>query len=161
MLVITDSGGMQEETTFLDVPCLNSARKHRAPSDHHDGNKSVSRTGSSEATKCRGGNSQPEIGGGTRKYETNRERQPCRIPLGDGHAAERIAEIISATRKFDEELSNVRAPQRPVQAEFGLELRAGVGVDFAVQANFFKSGCSPLHDFSPMSFRASLPRNVP
>jgi UDP-N-acetylglucosamine 2-epimerase (non-hydrolysing) len=40
--------------------------------------------------------------GGTRKYETNRERQPCRIPLWDGHAAERIAEIIvrreSATR---------------------------------------------------------------
>jgi len=28
-----------------------------------------------------------------------------------------------------------------------LQLGAGVGVDFAVQANFFKSGCCPLHDF--------------
>jgi hypothetical protein len=152
---------MQEETTFLDVPCLTVRENIARPVTITMGtNQLVGR----DLQKLR--NVAAEIlsqrsEGGTRKYETNRERQPCRIPLGDGHAAERIAEIISATRKFDEELSNVRAPQRPVQAEFGLELRAGVGVDFAVQANFFKSGCSPLHDFSPMSFRASLPRNVP
>src|SRR5579863_8645746 len=30
-------------------------------------------------------------------------------------------------------------------AELGLQLGAGVGVDFAIQANFFKSGCCPLH----------------
>ena len=30
---------------------------------------------------------------------------------------------------------------------FCLQLGAGVGVDFAVQANFFKSRCCPFHDF--------------
>jgi hypothetical protein len=39
---------------------------------------------------------------------------------------------------------------------FLLQFRAGVGVDFAVQANFFKSRCCPLHDdFSQLSFRES------
>ena len=47
----------------------------------------------------------------------------------------------------DAKLSNVRnfsAVPRPGRGD--LKLRAGVRVDFAVQANFFKSGCGPLHD---------------
>ena len=104
MLVITDSGGMQEETTFLDVPCLTVRENIARPVTITMGtNQLVGR----DLQKLR--NVAAEIlsqrsEGGTRKYETNRERQPCRIPLGDRHAAERIAEIISATRKFDEEL---------------------------------------------------------
>jgi hypothetical protein len=35
------------------------------------------------------------------------------------------------------------------RAKKGLEFRAGVGIDFAIQANFFKSWSCPLHD-SPL-----------
>jgi hypothetical protein len=43
-----------------------------------------------------------------------------------------------------------------------LELGAGVGIDFAVQANFFESGLGPLHDddLQESSKRRSLRRDV-
>jgi hypothetical protein len=46
--------------------------------------------------------------------------------------------------------------------EFGLELGAGVGVDFAVKANFFESGLGPLHDddLQESPKRRSLQRGV-
>jgi hypothetical protein len=45
---------------------------------------------------------------------------------------------------------------------FWLQLGAGVRVDFAVQANFFKSRCCPLHDEFPHSIvrRADRERGV-
>jgi hypothetical protein len=40
---------------------------------------------------------------------------------------------------------------RKKKEDFRLQLGAGVGVDFAVQANFFKSGRCPLHNDLPVS----------
>jgi hypothetical protein len=43
-----------------------------------------------------------------------------------------------------------------------LQLGAGVGVDFAVQTNFFKSGSSPFHDDSLQKVaEAFLPQREP
>ncbi|MGA9977526.1 MAG: UDP-N-acetylglucosamine 2-epimerase (non-hydrolyzing) [Candidatus Sulfotelmatobacter sp.] len=93
-LVITDSGGIQEETTFLHVPCLTVRENTERPVTITMGtNQLVGR----DLQKLRNAASKilrQELEGGTRKYETTRERQPCPIPLWDGHAAERIAEII-------------------------------------------------------------------
>ena len=94
VLVITDSGGIQEETTFLDVPCLTVRENTERPVTITMGtNQLVGR----DLQKLRNVAAEilsQRLEGGTRKYETKRERQPCRIPLWDGHAAERIAEII-------------------------------------------------------------------
>jgi UDP-N-acetylglucosamine 2-epimerase (non-hydrolysing) len=103
-LVITDSGGIQEETTFLDVPCLTVRENTERPVTITMGtNQLVGRdlqklrnaaaeilTAALEGETSRGGTS----GGGARKHETKQKRPPCRIPLWDGHAAERIAEIV-------------------------------------------------------------------
>lgn len=94
-LVITDSGGIQEETTFLNVPCLTVRENTERPVTITMGtNQLVGR----DLQKLRNAAAEilsRELEGGTRNYETNLERQPCRIPLWDGHAAERIADIVS------------------------------------------------------------------
>jgi len=59
----------------------------------------------------------------------------------DGRAAERIAQIIARV---------VTRSERRGEG-FCLQLCAGVRVDFAVQANFFKSWRLPFHDFPQRS----------
>ncbi|MCL4394732.1 MAG: UDP-N-acetylglucosamine 2-epimerase (non-hydrolyzing) [Chloroflexi bacterium] len=86
-LVLTDSGGVQEETTYLGVPCLTLRPNTERPVTISQGtNRLVS--GSREALARAVSQS---LGNGDPKYTTRR------IPeLWDGAAAERIVQIIAA-----------------------------------------------------------------
>lgn len=93
-LVITDSGGIQEETTFLNVPCLTVRENTERPITITMGtNQLVGR----DLQQLRG--AAVEI---LRRKEggTKQERAQCQIPLWDGHAAERIAEIVVRRRSL-------------------------------------------------------------
>jgi UDP-N-acetylglucosamine 2-epimerase (non-hydrolysing) len=86
-MVITDSGGIQEETTYLNVPCLTVRENTERPVTVILGtNQLVGR----DLGKLR--RAATEI--------LNRGSQPAaretgsRIPLWDGHASERIAQLI-------------------------------------------------------------------
>jgi UDP-N-acetylglucosamine 2-epimerase (non-hydrolysing) len=88
-VVITDSGGIQEETTFLGIPCLTLRDNTERPiTVTHGTNILVGR----DVHRL-----QQEI---RRILEGEiKERSP--IPLWDGHAAERIAHVVSATRQSE------------------------------------------------------------
>ena len=86
-VVITDSGGIQEETSFLGVPCLTVRENTERPITITMGtNQLVGR----DLKKLRAAVE--------RILNSNSEGlkppDPARIPLWDGQAAERIAEII-------------------------------------------------------------------
>lgn len=82
-VVITDSGGIQEETTYLQVPCLTVRENTERPITVEMGtNILVGR----DAERIRKELEMILAG------QTKRGRVP---PLWDGHAAERIAEIIA------------------------------------------------------------------
>lgn len=89
-LVITDSGGIQEESTFLGVPCLTVRENTERPVTITLGTNQLVgrdlRRLRQAATKIIE----------TSSSEENRESKmdTHRVPLWDGHAAERIAQII-------------------------------------------------------------------
>lgn len=91
-LVITDSGGIQEETTFLHVPCLTVRENTERPiTVTHGTNQLVGR----DLQRLRA------TAGEILKRDSDQQRgekDTCRIPLWDGHAAERIARIIAGER---------------------------------------------------------------
>jgi UDP-N-acetylglucosamine 2-epimerase (non-hydrolysing) len=80
-LVITDSGGMQEETTFLGVPCLTVRENTERPVTITQGtNQLVGR----DLARLR--STAEEI------LRKGRQKETRQIALWDGHAAERIAD---------------------------------------------------------------------
>jgi UDP-N-acetylglucosamine 2-epimerase (non-hydrolysing) len=85
-IVITDSGGIQEETTFLGVPCLTVRENTERPITLERGtNQLVGR----DLAKLK------RAAGAALAIKSDRPNAvPCRIPLWDGYAAERIAQII-------------------------------------------------------------------
>jgi len=88
-LVITDSGGIQEETTFLNVPCLTVRENTERPITVILGtNQLVGRD--LNKLRCAAG----EILRRAPASDNGRELNTTRVPLWDGHAAGRIAEVI-------------------------------------------------------------------
>ena len=86
-MVITDSGGIQEETTFLGVPCLTVRENTERPiTITHGTNQLVGR----DLKRLRV--AVEEIIG--KSAASARACSSCRVPFWDGHAAERIARIV-------------------------------------------------------------------
>jgi UDP-N-acetylglucosamine 2-epimerase (non-hydrolysing) len=85
-IVITDSGGIQEETTFLGVPCLTVRENTERPITLMRGtNQLVGR----DMQRLRAAAAEILKNGAVAAIP-----DPCRVPLWDGHAAERIADVI-------------------------------------------------------------------
>jgi UDP-N-acetylglucosamine 2-epimerase (non-hydrolysing) len=86
-LVITDSGGIQEETTFLGVPCLTVRENTERPITIEQGtNQLVGR----DLQRLRA--EAEAILRGDKVSRGKKKQQP--IPLWDGHTSERIADVI-------------------------------------------------------------------
>lgn len=86
--VITDSGGIQEEATFLGVPCLTVRENTERPITIEQGTNIL-------------------VGRNPARLRTELEqillghRKPHRVPpFWDGHAAERIVEVIAARKSM-------------------------------------------------------------
>jgi len=85
-IVITDSGGVQEETTFLGVPCLTLRENTERPITVALGTNLV--VGRDIAKM------QAEV----RRILRGEKKTSSPIPLWDGHAAERIAQVVLSAR---------------------------------------------------------------
>jgi UDP-N-acetylglucosamine 2-epimerase (non-hydrolysing) len=87
-MVITDSGGIQEETTYLNVPCLTVRENTERPvTITHGTNRLVGRNLKNLRQAAQSLLSEASIGA---VYS-----HKCCIQLWDGHAAERIVEVIT------------------------------------------------------------------
>lgn len=82
-MVLTDSGGIQEETTALGVPCLTLRHNTERPITVEEGTNVL--VGTDPARILAAANEVLETGG-------KRGRRP---ELWDGHAAERVVEVLS------------------------------------------------------------------
>ncbi|MGE0081199.1 MAG: non-hydrolyzing UDP-N-acetylglucosamine 2-epimerase [Thiohalomonadaceae bacterium] len=81
--VLTDSGGVQEETTILGVPCLTLRDNTERPATVEQGTNRL--VGASPA----------QVRAGIRAFLDERGHRPARVPeLWDGHAADRIADVV-------------------------------------------------------------------
>ena len=80
--VMTDSGGVQEETTVLGVPCITLRENTERPITVEVGTNVVV------------GNRKPQILAAARNALNDNWKKGSIPPLWDGHAAERIAEIL-------------------------------------------------------------------
>jgi UDP-N-acetylglucosamine 2-epimerase (non-hydrolysing) len=83
--VLTDSGGIQEETTYLDIPCFTLRDNTERPVTVRAGTNTL--LGLDPAAISRIPASLSERG----------DADPEPPPLWDGHAAERIADVIAAS----------------------------------------------------------------
>lgn len=82
-VVLTDSGGLQEETTALGVPCITIRDNTERPVTVAEGSNVLAGT---EPTR---------IVAEVRKVLRGEGKQGCRPHLWDGKAAERIVEILA------------------------------------------------------------------
>jgi UDP-N-acetylglucosamine 2-epimerase (non-hydrolysing) len=88
-VVITDSGGIQEETTFLGVPCLTVRDNTERPVTITMGtNQLVGRDIQLLRTAA------DDILNRCSETGASENLVPCQVPLWDGRAAERIAKIL-------------------------------------------------------------------
>ena len=81
-VVITDSGGMQEETSFLGVPCLTLRENTERPITVSQGTNQLI------------GRDISLLKSGVQRILAGDIKNASSIPLWDGHAADRIAQIV-------------------------------------------------------------------
>jgi UDP-N-acetylglucosamine 2-epimerase (non-hydrolysing) len=81
-VVITDSGGIQEETTYLGVPCLTLRHNTERPITSEVG------------TNVLVGNDAVKLRAEIAKILAGNAKRGSIPPLWDGHASERIAEVV-------------------------------------------------------------------
>ena len=86
-LVLTDSGGIQEETTALGIPCLTLRDTTERPITVEMGTNAVVGTDPARITSA-----------ALSALDSARNGCPPRIPLWDGRAAERIVEILISSQ---------------------------------------------------------------
>jgi UDP-N-acetylglucosamine 2-epimerase (non-hydrolysing) len=94
-VVITDSGGVQEETTFLGVPCLTVRENTERPITAKIGTNTVV------------GRSIPRIRNEVQKVLSGAGKRGMVPPLWDGHAADRIAAVLTGARAMAKEVGRV------------------------------------------------------
>ncbi len=82
-LVLTDSGGIQEETTILKVPCITLLDNTERPITAEIGSNQVVGTDPEKILQA------------YRQVVDGKSRRPRTPPLWDGHAAERIVKILA------------------------------------------------------------------
>jgi UDP-N-acetylglucosamine 2-epimerase (non-hydrolysing) len=103
-VVITDSGGLQEESTYLGVPCLTVRPNTERPVTITEGtNRLVARSREAIVAAAREAMKEAarEAGGGPGR----------RVPeLWDGHAAERIVGVLAALMPDHRSASTTQAP---------------------------------------------------
>lgn len=83
--VLTDSGGIQEETTILDVPCLTLRNETERPITVEKGTNEII------------GLNEKKIKESMEKIMKGEWKRAQEIPTWDGHAADRIIKIISTS----------------------------------------------------------------
>jgi UDP-N-acetylglucosamine 2-epimerase (non-hydrolysing) len=81
-MVLTDSGGLQEETTALGIPCLTLRNNTERPITIEQG------------TNVLVGTTPARVEAAAREVLDGRAKQGRRPELWDGHAAERIVRIL-------------------------------------------------------------------
>ena len=89
-MVLTDSGGLQEETTALGVPCITIRENTERPVTVDEG------------TNVLAGTDPVRIIAEVRKVLRGEGKQGRRPHLWDGKAAERIVEVLAAELACDE-----------------------------------------------------------
>ena len=82
-LVLTDSGGMQEETSVLGIPCLTMRPTTERPVTVDLGTNRVVGT-------------DPDVIAEAAREALTRDWHPAQIPLWDGNAAPRIADVLTS-----------------------------------------------------------------
>jgi UDP-N-acetylglucosamine 2-epimerase (non-hydrolysing) len=106
-LVVTDSGGIQEETTVLGVPCLTLRTSTERP------------VTVSEGTNVVVGMDPDRIGREVETILSGRAKRG-RIPEGwDGHAGERIAEAVALFLRGTPPAKRDRVPSTPPESASG------------------------------------------
>jgi UDP-N-acetylglucosamine 2-epimerase (non-hydrolysing) len=78
---LTDSGGLQEETTALGIPCVTMRDNTERPITIDLGTNALAGTSPPAILDCA-------------REQLSRPRSECRIDLWDGHAAQRITETL-------------------------------------------------------------------
>ena len=97
-LVVTDSGGVQEETTFLGVPCLTVRPNTERPITVTEGTNRLIGPGEivAAAAKALGSSDIP----GLRPGSVEHRKAPA-IERWDGKAGERIAQVLCEGKRFE------------------------------------------------------------